>query len=107
MTSLIFTAGIPPRDRLEQIGLVALVGIVATMQLSIAAAQILLAVAVLTWLISHVTRNERLQAPSFFWPLVTYAALTLASAGFSLDPRVSFTDCKQLVLLMAMNLLQR
>ena len=90
----------PPRDRLEQIGLFALVGIVAAMQLSIAAAQILLAVAVLTWLISHVSRGERLQAPSFFWPLLTYAALTLASAGFSLDPEVSFTDCKQLVLLM-------
>lgn len=100
MTTLSFTAGLPPRDRLEQIGLFALVGIVATMQLSIAAAQILLAVAILTWLVSHVTRSERLQAPSFFWPLVTYAALTLASAGFSLDPEVSFTDCKQLVLLM-------
>ena len=37
---------------------------------------------------------------AFFWPLVAYAALTLASAGFSLDPEVSFTDCKQLVLLM-------
>jgi len=100
MTSLSFTAGMPPRDRLEQIGLFALIGIVATMQLSIAAAQILLTVAVVTWLWSHVARGERLAAPSFFWPLVTYAALTLASAGFSLDPEVSFTDCKQLVLLM-------
>ncbi len=100
MTTLSLTAGLPPRDRLEQIGLFALVGIVATMQFSIAAAQILLTVAVLTWMISHVSRSERLQAPSFFWPLVTYAALTLASAGFSLDPEVSFTDCKQLVLFM-------
>jgi O-antigen ligase len=100
VATLTFTAGMPPRDRLEQIGLFALMGIVATMQLSIAAAQILLTVAVLTWLISHISRSERLQAPSFFWPLVTYAALTLASAGFSLDPEVSFTDCKQLVLLM-------
>ncbi len=100
MTTFSLTAGMPPRDRLEQVGLIALVGIVATMQLSIAAAQILLTVAVLTWLWSHVARSERLEAPSFFWPLVTYAALTLASAGFSLDPEVSFTDCKQLVLLM-------
>jgi O-antigen ligase len=100
MTTLSITAGVPPRDRLETIGLWSLVGIVAAMQLSIAAAQILLAVAALAWLVSHVTRSERLEAPPFFWPLVAYAALTLASAGFSLDPEVSFTDCKQLVLLL-------
>jgi O-antigen ligase len=100
VTTLFLTAGVPPRDRLEQVGLWSLVGIVAAMQLSIAAAQILLTVASLAWLISHIARSERLEAPRFFWPLVVYAALTLASAGFSLDPEVSFTDCKQLVLLM-------
>jgi O-antigen ligase len=100
MTTLSLTAGVPPRDRLERIGLWSLVGIVAAMQLSIAAAQILLTVAFLAWLASHITRGERLTAPAFFWPLVAYAALTLASAGFSLDPEVSFTDCKQLVLLL-------
>src|SRR5262245_28782694 len=100
MTTLSLTAGVPPRDRLEQIGLWSLVGIVAAMQLSIAAAQILLTVAVATWLISHIARGERLQAPAFFWPLLAYAALTLVAAGFSLDPEISFTDCKQLVLLM-------
>jgi O-antigen ligase len=100
MTTLSLTAGVPPRDRLEQIGLWSLIGIVAAMQLSIAAAQILLTVAALAWLASHITRSERLQAPPFFWPLLAYAGLTLASAGFSLDPQVSFIDCKQLVLLM-------
>jgi O-antigen ligase len=100
MTTLTLTAGMPPRDRLEQIGLWSLVGIVAAMQLSIAAAQILLAVAALSWLASHIARGERLEAPPFFWPLLVYAAFTLMSAGFSGDPRVSFTDCKQLVLFM-------
>jgi O-antigen ligase len=100
MTTLTLTAGVPPRDRLEQIGLWSLVGIVAAMQLSIAAAQILLTVAVVSWLASHIARNERLEAPPFFWPLVVYAALTLISAGFSIDPEESFTDSKQLVLLM-------
>jgi O-antigen ligase len=100
MTTLTITAGVPPKDRLEQIGLWSLVGIVAAMQLSIAAAQILLTVAVFAWLFSHITRHERLEAPKFFWPLIAYAGLTLASAGFSLDPAVSFIDCKQLVLLM-------
>jgi len=100
VTTFGLTAGVPPRDRLEEVGLWSLVGIVAAMQLSIAAAQILLALASLAWLISHVSRGERLEAPRFFWPLVVYAGLTLASAGFSIDPEVSFTDCKQLVLLM-------
>jgi O-antigen ligase len=100
MTSFALTAGVPPRDRLEQIGLLSLLGIVATMQLSIAAAQILLTVAILAWLASHVTRGERLDAPPFFWPLVAYAAVTLVSAGFSIDPEESFTDSKQLVLFM-------
>ena len=100
MTSLILTAGVPPRDRLEQIGLWSLVGIVAAMQLSIAAAQILLTIAVASWLASHIVRSERLEAPPFFWPLVAYAAMTLIAAGFSIDPEESFTDSKQLVLFM-------
>ena len=100
MTTLTLTAGVPPRDRLEQIGLWSLVGIVAAMQLSIAAAQILLTVAVAAWLVWHIVRSERLDAPPFFWPLVVYAALTLVSAGFSIDPGESFTDSKQLVLFM-------
>ena len=100
MTTTFLTAGAEPRDRIDQAGLLALVGIVAAMQLSIAATQILLGVASMCWFASHLTRSERLEAPPFFWPLVVYAALTLASAGFSLDPRVSFSDCKQLVLLM-------
>lgn len=100
MTTTFLTAGAEPRDRIDQAGLLALVGIVAAMQLSIAATQILLGVASICWFASHLTRSERLEAPPFFWPLVVYAALTLASAGFSLDPRVSFGDCKQLVLLM-------
>lgn len=100
MISLPLTAGVPARDRVELVGLVALLGLVATMQFSIAAAQILLGLAVLCWLAAHLSRSEPLEAPRFFWPLVVYAALTLLSAGFSLDPAVSVPDCKQLFLLM-------
>ena len=35
MTTLTLTAGAPPKDRLERIGLWSLIGIVAAMQLSI------------------------------------------------------------------------
>jgi O-antigen ligase len=100
MTTLTLTAGAAPRDRLEQLGLLSLIGLVAAAQLSIAVAQILLGVAGLCWFVSHVMRRERLEAPAFFWPLVGYAALTLLSAGFSRDPVLSVADCKQLSLFL-------
>ena len=93
------TAEVPARDRLDQAALAGLVGVVAAVQLSIAVAQILLAATVVCWLASHLQRRQRLEAPDFFWPLLVYGGLTLLSAGFSLDPRVSFADSKQLLLL--------
>jgi O-antigen ligase len=98
MTTLTLTATASTRDRVDQAGLFALMGMVAASQLSIAAAQTLLGVAALCWFTGHVLRRERLDAPAFFWPLVGYAALTLLSAGFSRDPAASVTDCKQLAL---------
>jgi O-antigen ligase len=100
VTTITLTARASLRDRLDQAGLMALVGVVAAAQLSIAVAQILFAVAVLCWFVLHVMRRERLEAPAVFWPLLGYTALTLMSAGFSRDPAVSVTDCKQLVLFL-------
>jgi O-antigen ligase len=100
VSTVAVASGVPRERRVELIGLGALVGIVATMQFSIAAAQVLLAVAGVCWLVLHLSRSEPLAAPAFFWPLVVYAALTLLAAGFSIDPRTSFTDCKQLTLFM-------
>jgi O-antigen ligase len=88
------------RHRVELTGVAALMGLAATMQFSIAAAQILLGLAVLCWLGLHLSQGQRLEAPTFFWPLTAYAAATLLSAGFSLDPTVSVADCKQLFLFM-------
>jgi O-antigen ligase len=100
VTTLSLTAPASSRDRREQIGVVALIGLVGAAQLSIAAAQTLLAVAGVCWLALHLARRERLEAPPFFWPLVGYGMLTLLSAGFSRDPIVSVTDCKQLSLFL-------
>lgn len=86
--------------RFEQGGLVALFGVAASVQFSIAVAQSLLAVAALCWIGLLVTSRERVQAPRFFWPLVAYAAATLVSAAFSSNPRLSFIDCKQLLLFL-------
>jgi putative inorganic carbon (HCO3(-)) transporter len=85
-------------DRLEQAGLIALTGVAAALQFSIAVAQSCLAIAVLCWLALVLTRRERIEVPRFFYALLALGALTLVSAAFSPEPRVSFVDSKQLVL---------
>ncbi|HXG87837.1 MAG TPA: O-antigen ligase family protein [Vicinamibacterales bacterium] len=100
MTTVTLSAGATTRDRIDQLGLWSVIGLVAAAQLSIAASQILLTLSGLCWLASHLLRRERLEAPAFFWPLVGYAALTLLAAGFSRDPVTSVTDCKQLALFL-------
>ena len=87
-------------DSLEHAGALALIGVAGAVQFSIAIAQILLLVALLCWGAALVIRRERIEAPSFFWPLLVYAGVTLVSASFSIDPRTSLIDCKQLVLFL-------
>ena len=87
-------------DPLERVGLLALFGVAGGLQFSIAAAQIFLAVAALAWVLMLATRRARFAAPRFFWPLLTYAVITLIAAAFSPDPAGSFVDCKQLALFL-------
>ena len=82
----------------EHVGLLAIVGAAGALQFSIAAAQILVALAVLCWLGALIVGHERFEAPRFFLPLAVYAGLTLISAAFSANPRASLVDSKQLVL---------
>jgi len=96
-----------PSDRLDQLGALAVFGIAASVLFSIAVAQILLAIAIACWLAVTVVRRERVEVPAFFWPLAAYAGITLVSAAFSLEPRVSFVDCKQLVLFLMVPLVYR
>ena len=100
MSTLTMTAGDQPRDRLEAGALLALLGFAAALQLSIAAADILLGVCLLLWIASLVRQQERPGVPAFFWPLLAYAALTLISAAFSIDPRASLVDSRQMLLLL-------
>jgi O-antigen ligase len=85
---------------LETAGLAALIGMAGALQFSIAAAQILLGIALVCWLLLLIVRRERFEAPHFFWPLLAYAGVTLFSAVFSSDVRTSLVDCKQLVLFL-------
>jgi O-antigen ligase len=87
-------------DRLANVGAIALIGVAGAVQFSVAIAQILLTVALFCWLAELIIHRERLDAPSFFWPLVGYAAITLVSAALSADPRLSLIDCKQVVLFL-------
>ena len=100
MTTMTLVAGAPPRDRLEWTAVAGLLGFVAALQLSIAAAGICLALTLACWAGTIMLGQERWEAPRFFWPLLAYAAWTLVSAAFSPDPRTSFTDSKQLVLFL-------
>jgi len=92
------TTSVP--DRLELFGVLSLFGVAAFVQFSIAISQVMLTLAVLSWLSLLLIRRERVAAPRFFWPLLGYCALTLVSATFSTSPRISFLDSKQLVLFL-------
>lgn len=95
------------RLSLEQVGTLALFGMAGALQFSIAAAQILLAVALICWIALLIVRRERFEAPAFFWPLLAFSGATLVSAALSPDPRTSLMDCKQLVLLLIVPLVYR
>src|ERR1700749_1698286 len=73
-------------DRLEQAGLLAVIGVAAALQFSIAIAQSLLAIAIVCWIALVLVRHERIDVPRFFWPLLALAGLTVLSACFSPQP---------------------
>ena len=88
------------RSGLERVACWSLLACAAATQFSIAAAQILLALTGVLWLALVVVRRESISVPSMFWPLVAYAAATLVSAFFSIEPRVSLWDSRQLLLFL-------
>lgn len=82
---------------------VALIGLaltVSAIQFSIAIGEIFLAVALGAWVVTLVVERRRPSAPPWMLPLMLYAGWTLVSAAFSPERATSFTDCKQLVLLL-------
>jgi O-antigen ligase len=83
---------------LERVTVALLLCFVASLQISIAAANILLALTMVCWIAQMVQDKTAPEVPRFFWPLVAYAAATLVASAFSLDRRTSFIDDKQLVL---------
>lgn len=85
---------------LDRLSLALLVAFVASLHISIAAAEILLTATLLAWVAVLVRDGVRPSAPRFFAPLLVYAALTLVASAFSIDAAESFADSKQLLLLL-------
>ena len=89
----------PPRPTgLERMASIALLAFAAALQVSIFAAQVLLALTAALWLALIVTRRERVEVPRMFWPLAAYGGVTIVSAVFAVDQTVSLLDTKQLLL---------
>jgi O-antigen ligase len=101
MTATTMSAtGAPAAPALDRLADVLLLGFVAALQLSIAAASILLSAVLLCWGVLLIRDRTRPAAPPFFLALAAYAALTLGSSLFSLNAAESFVDSKQLVLFL-------
>ena len=108
MTSAAHATTMPRRHAaLEQAGLLSLFGVAGALQFSIAIAQILLTVSFLCWVALIVVDRESIEIPSFAWPLIVYAVITLISTAFSPDPRTSLMACKQMVLFLLIPLTYR
>src|SRR3954463_2375570 len=68
---------------IERAAYYSLLAFAASLQLSIAASEIMLTVTGVLWLALLVTARERPDVPRMFWPLAAYAAATLISSAFS------------------------
>ena len=90
----------PAAPGLERLTTILLLAFVGAVQLSIAAAQILLGALLLCWITGMVRDKTRPTAPTFFVALLTYAGITLISSIFSIAPLESFIDDRQLSLFL-------
>ncbi len=97
-TTTMSATGTAAEITLERVTFWLLLGFVAALQMSIAAANVLLAMTFVCWVTMLARDRARLSAPVFFVPLAGYAVMTLISSAFSFEPRTSFIDDKQLVL---------
>jgi O-antigen ligase len=92
---------------LDRATLACLLGVVAALQFSIAAAEVLLGAMLLAWVASLVVQRQRPEAPPWFVPLAVYAGITLVSTAFSHHPWASLGSAKQLVLYLIVPVVYR
>jgi O-antigen ligase len=85
---------------LDRVTTILLLTFVASLQVSIAAANVLFTAVLLCWAALLVRDRRRPSAPGFFLALSLYAGMTLVSVLFSLNAAVSIVDSKQLLLFL-------
>ena len=85
---------------LDRVTLGVLLAFVASLQISIAAAHVLLTALLLCWAAQLLRERTRPEAPRFFLPLAAYAAWTLVATVLSFNFSVSLADDKQLLLFL-------
>ncbi len=67
---------------------------------SISLSQIFLSLSLIFWIVILIREKQKFTFPSFFWPLLVYAALSLVSSFLSVNPDVSLKDSKELLLFL-------
>ncbi len=97
----------PRLPGLETAAFVALLGFVAALQISIAAAGILLTATIGFWIALLARDREGPAGPPFLPPLLVYAAATLVSTAFSLDPAASLVDSREVLLFVVVPIVHR
>jgi O-antigen ligase len=100
MTATTISVAAHTTPSLDKVALWLLLGFVAALQVSIAAAGVLLTAVLISWAALLVRDRTVPSAPPFFLPLAVFAGVTLVSAAFSLDRAASFADTKQLLLFL-------
>ena len=90
----------PATPWLDRLTTALLLAFVATVQVSIVAAQVFFLLLLIAWIATLVRDKTRPTAPQFFWLLLGYAAMTLFSSALSSDPLESLIDSKQLALFL-------
>jgi len=68
--------------------------------ISISLSQIFLFFSFLFWLGMLIKEKQKFTFPTFFWPLIAYVALSLLSVAFSVNPKISLKDSKELLLFL-------
>jgi O-antigen ligase len=99
-TTAMSMSGVQDAPWLDRATLLLLLLFVGAVQVSIVAAQTVLILLLIAWVATLVRDGARPSAPPFFRALMAYAAITLVSAAFSLDPIESFIDSRQLLLFL-------
>ena len=67
---------------------------------SISASQIAISLALFCWIIILIRKEQKFSFPSFFWPIIAYVILSLASSFLSVNPKLSFKDDRELLLFL-------